>query len=255
MSATREIHAASDGNSTIACGLFCSASRRESATTERPRASRSVSGAGADCWFLADCPTPRCALVAKIDPVEVAGMATGQVKDLYRGSMLPVERQFPFHVVAVDGKYQTLNRNFHPKCTRQHHADGKGYSWKLGFLRAVLVSSSAKVCLKVSRIPKGSNEMSSFSAFFESLNADFPSDSFFEVLTLDAGFASRENLNAINERGRGFVCALKGNQPDLAFEAGRLFDADEAAQQPEWTSPWRRETEGGQGSPHPYPPD
>jgi predicted transposase YbfD/YdcC len=181
------------------------------------------------------------ALVAEIDPREIADMATGQVKDLYRNSMLPTGQEFPFRVVAVDGKYQTLNRALHPESTPQRHAKGEGRTWKLGFTRAVLVSGPAKVCLKVARIPKGTNEMSSFPAFFEELNADFPSDSFFEVLTMDAGFASRKNMNMINERGRGFICALKDNQPELAREAERLFDLDEATQEAEWTSPWRRE--------------
>ena len=58
----------------------------------------------------------------------------------------------------------------------------------------------------------------------------------FEVVTLDAGYTSKENAARIDRDGYAYVMRVKGSQPTLHDELQRLLEG--RAHEPEATTPW-----------------
>lgn len=67
------------------------------------------------------------------------------------------------------------------------------------------------------------NEMGAFAAFWAQLLDSYGQLHLFEVVTLDAGYASLSNATLVDAAGFGYVLGLKENQPGLVQEAQRLL--------------------------------
>jgi predicted transposase YbfD/YdcC len=137
----------------------------------------------------------------------------------------------PLHVVAVDGKAIWVGSHAaNPYCQAQEQDGEPRYVMRV--LRAVWVSGPCKLTIGQAPIPAAQNDMSAFPAFFEQLLGDYGQTEMLQVLSVDAGFASKANADLIAGAQRGYVIALKSPQAELYREAVRLlgrrrnFDAE-----------------------------
>lgn len=122
---------------------------------------------------------------------------------------------FPYGVVAVDGK-QTHTRIHDNTLTQRRR--GKAY---LRTITCCLTSSKLKPCLDCVPLMPRQNEQSAFPQVFDDLGKHF--GRWFQLITYDAGACSEDNAALVNRTKRGYVFALKNNQPTLFEEAKRLL--------------------------------
>jgi len=132
-------------------------------------------------------------------------------RELEQTSMLPCG------VAAIDGKTVLASKTkVDPECQEQNG------TWNLRVVRAVLISSAAKLCLDQMAIPASTNDMGCFAQFFTDLMQAYGSSDLFEIVTADAGFCSLANASLVAQHDRAYVFRLKKNQPELRAEAERL---------------------------------
>ena len=157
-------------------------------------------------------------LLCKLDDVALQPMLVGQVKDMARRGQLKPDG-FSMDWATIDGKYETLN----------HHADGAAQMmeqedsayWRLGVLRAVLISAACRPALGQMAMPVGTGEMSNIADFIAWLRAQY--GDLVRNFTLDAGLWSRELFAQMDEQGLGIFGNLKENKPELHAEASRVL--------------------------------
>lgn len=161
-------------------------------------------------------------LLSKMKPTGFEQMLVEQVRQAFRGKEL--ERgAWPFHITVVDGKSIYYGKQkVHRNCQRIELPSGD-VRYSLTALRAVLVTSSSKLCIGQQVRYSGENDMSSFSRFFKRLKRHYSRGPLLEVVSLDAGFCSLANATQINDANSGYIMGLKGNQPELFREAQRLL--------------------------------
>jgi Transposase DDE domain len=158
--------------------------------------------------------------LVRLAPGGFARLLVREVKQAHRAKEM--KSDLPFSVVAVDGKTIWVGKHkAHRNCQLQHEAERPRYVMRM--LRAVFVGGPCKLCLGQMPIAAKTNDMGAFPKFFKRLLKDYGRTGLLEVLTLDAGFASKKNADLINAAGRGYVIALKGNEKDLLDEAERLL--------------------------------
>jgi len=164
-------------------------------------------------------------------------MLRAQVRQAYESKELEPEREWPFSLTVVDGKKIWYGkRKLHRNCYEFELTNGEsGYCLKA--LRAVVVSSSVKMCIGQQIQYSKENDMSSFARFFKRLTKHYGRGHLLEVVSLDAGFSSLANATQINDADRGYIIGLKKNQPELFREAERLLGEQE---EPEAETPWER---------------
>ena len=116
-------------------------------------------------------------------------------------------------VVAMDGKCVWSGRvKAHPRCLEQVQKDGSR-RYILTAQRACLVSSSARPVLTQQFIAADAGEADTFEKTFGFLTKNFGRS--FEVVTYDAGGASRHNAAVVHKAYKAYVFAIKGNQPTV----------------------------------------
>jgi hypothetical protein len=150
-----------------------------------------------------------------------------QVRFLWRSKCLQPQ-DLPCGVLSIDGKgLGKLEHDGGGQAQKSHHADGSPY-WLARVLRAALTSAVSKPI--VDQLPIGSrtNEMASFGPFFRSLVHAY--DALFEIITTDAGMTSLANATQVHQADKGYVMALKDNQPELLREAKRLLSGSRRGQ-------------------------
>lgn len=129
-------------------------------------------------------------------------------------------------VVAIDGKAAWSGvKKAHPRCRTQVTA-GKPPHHVLMAQRACLVSSSARPVVTQRLIAADAGEADTFGQTFEFLMRHFRRS--FEVVTHDAGGTSRENARLVNEAGKTYLFAVKGNQPGVHKAAMSRLGCKEA---------------------------
>jgi predicted transposase YbfD/YdcC len=167
-----------------------------------------------------------------------------QVKDELRSKRIEADA-LPIGVIAIDGK--TIARGevgFHAKAQLRHTADGKPYG-HLRAVRTVLISSTKQLCLDQDIISGETNEKGYFQSYWLELIKVYAKTNLFEVVSLDAGFASRDNADLIDSSGYGYVIALKENQTEMLRQARWVIDRvyDEEKQEfiakPEAQTEWQ----------------
>ena len=122
---------------------------------------------------------------------------------------------FPYGVVALDGKQTHTPIHDHTLTQRRK---GKAY---LRTITCCLTSSKLKPCVDCVPLMPHQNEESAFPGVFDDLCKHF--GRWFQLVTYDAGACSKDNAALVDRAKRGYVFALKKNQPTLFEEAKQLL--------------------------------
>jgi|JI10StandDraft_1071094.scaffolds.fasta_scaffold235724_2 predicted transposase YbfD/YdcC len=169
-------------------------------------------------------------LLARIDPTPLREVLRDNVRTMIRSKTLRPEG-LPFGVLAIDGK---------TSWTGGHAADveaqQQGHDFTLRWMRAVLTSARSRPCIDQDVIPAKTNEMGHFPTFWKALRRAYSRADLFALVTLDAGYSSKQNAKIIDDDGCGYLLRIKGEQPTLLAEMKRLLLP--RAGQPEAVSPW-----------------
>jgi hypothetical protein len=164
-------------------------------------------------------------LLGQFSENEEAGLRRqlhAQAKSAWRSkSLVPVG--LPCGVAAMDNK--TLwsgapEAAQDPAAQVIHPKDRPAYA-TLRAVRTVLISAASQPALDQVIIPAHTNEGGLFQEVFPVLEANF--GALIEVYSMDAGFGSLANASQVAAAQKGYVFALKGNQPELCREAERVL--------------------------------
>ena len=151
----------------------------------------------------------------------------------------------PLRAIAVDGKnVATLNTAVNRDCQRQSPAGQDPY-WLYRVVNATLISAAAAVCLDQRPIPAATNDLGVFAAFFTDLWRTYGRAGLFELVSLDAGFASEANMRLVDACGCAYWLALKGNQPELLAEARRVLLPQSWGEPPAAQTDWELDSTRG----------
>ena len=152
-----------------------------------------------------------------------------------------------WHWVTIDGKYSTLDH--HGGGLGQKVLQNDGVYWKLGYLRASLVSAASRPALgQWAMAPHETNEtdpdkikhtgeVTNLRPFIASLRAQY--GDLVSNFTLDAGLWSKEVYLDLDEQGFGVFAGLKGNKPDLHNEVVRVLNIERKRTAPLAEMPWQ----------------
>ena len=171
-------------------------------------------------------------LVERLEPQGVRQQLHAQIKEQERSKALAPDA-LPVGVAAVDNKTIWSGKPGEaqdPDCQEVHAKDRPPYA-QLRVVRSCLISAAATPVIDQVVIAKKRNEGSTFPEVFAVLEANYAA--LIEVYSLDAGFCSLKNANAIAAAHKGYIFALKENQPELYREAERLLGH---LQEPEYSS-------------------
>ena len=168
--------------------------------------------------------------LARLDPAPLRGVLRAEVRRMLRAKTLR-PAGLPFGVCAIDGKTSWVGR--HAGDGEAQHQDG---TWHLRWMRAVLTSAPSRPCLDQDVIPAATNEAGHFAAFWRDLRRAYARADLFRLVTLDAGYLSRDVAATIDGDGVGYVLRVKDNAPALLAELRRVLAP--RAGQPETVSPW-----------------
>lgn len=171
-------------------------------------------------------------LLERLEPQPLRQQLHAQIKEQERSkSLAPLG--LPVGVVAVDNKTIWSGKPDEaqdPNCQDVHSKDRPPYS-QLRVVRSCLISAASTPVIDQVVIAKKRNEGSTFPEVFEVLEANYAA--LIEVYSMDAGFCSLKNANTIAAAQKGYIFALKENQPELYREAERLLGH---LQEPEYSS-------------------
>lgn len=174
-------------------------------------------------------------LVSGLGPEGLREQLHAQIYGLWRSKALePVG--LPCSVVAVDGKTLLSGRGEagpDPAVCQVSHPEGRPPYWQLRAVRSCLISAAGCPVIDQLAIPASTNEMGIFPDVFASLEAAFGVMA--EVYSMDSGYCSLENATVVASANKGYILALKENQPELLREAERLLGRRRA---PEASSEW-----------------
>lgn len=155
---------------------------------------------------------------------------------------------FSQHWMAIDGKYSIL-KHYCGGLAQLFIQNGKAW-WRIGMLRAVLITSPARLALGQRVMgPADSPEMDpekakhtgeitnlpAFVAWLRKQYGDLASN-----FTLDAGLWSKKLFLQMDEQGLGVFCGLKNNKPELFAEVGRLIRIEQSRHGPNASTGWQR---------------
>jgi len=160
-----------------------------------------------------------------------------QVKASWRKKELkPVG--LPCGVLTIDGKgLGALSHSAKGTAQLSHREDGSEYYLARAF-RAVLTSAESRPCIEQMSIGAKTNEVGDFIPFYRRLLESYGANNdLFEIIDVDAGMTSRANADFIHESLKGYVMALKENQPELYREACRILSN---RRKPIAETPWER---------------
>jgi hypothetical protein len=159
-----------------------------------------------------------------------------QVKSDWRSKSLePVG--LPCGVAAVDNKTLWSGRPEEakdPEAQVIHPKNRPAYA-TVRAVRTVLISAAAKPAIDQVVIPAHTNECGLFPEVFAELERNYPT--LLEVYSMDAGFCSLANASLIAAAQKGYLLALKENQPELYREAERVLGGQTV---PELSTEWER---------------
>jgi len=154
----------------------------------------------------------------KMDPEEFRKAMRRQTKAAHKRKALMPDN-FPFGVVAIDGKYTAIDSWDDKYSQRQSASDGIAAYGLVRTINCSLVSSRAKVCIDASPIPSRTNEMGQFCSVIDALVGAYRRTKMFAMVSTDAGSCSEENGRHVRSKGLHYIFGLKGSQPTLQTEA------------------------------------
>lgn len=119
-----------------------------------------------------------------------------------RSKRLEPEFGFPYGVLSMDGKYESLPTWEGPFAQRTEVEGHKPYG-KLRCITAVLTSSASRPCLDASPISKHTNESGHFKRAFDEVNKRF--GHLFQMVTYDAGALSESNAAHVVDEEKHYL--------------------------------------------------
>jgi predicted transposase YbfD/YdcC len=147
-------------------------------------------------------------ILRKLDPSTFRDVVVAQVKAMHANKQLDSAINFPYSLVAIDGKaLGTDDEKLHPDSHRMKAGDSVCYVLKA--LRAVLVSSAVKPILDQQRIPAGKGERTGLWSFLMGLRKSYGPLS--RCFSFDAGFWSNALVDDLATNFMHFIFALKEN--------------------------------------------
>jgi hypothetical protein len=176
-------------------------------------------------------------LASGLAPEGLRAQVHAQIYGLWRAKALePVG--LPCTVAAIDGKTLLSRRGDQGTdpsvCQVSHPEKGPAY-WQLRAVRSCLISAASCPVIDQLAIPAHTNEMGIFPEVFSALEAAY--GVMIEVYSMDSGYCSLENARRVADAGKGYIFALKDNQPELLSEAERLVGRRREA---EMSTQWER---------------
>lgn len=146
-------------------------------------------------------------LLVQLDGEPLEEELAKQVKEANRWHELD-NKELPIRLTAIDGKtigvtkYEvdeySLDRSKKGAPNYMHHV-----------LRAFHTSSSLKLLMGQERVPAGTNEKGIFPTFLDKLVQLYGRTKLLEVLSMDAGFTSIGNAQAVVDHNLNYIFALK----------------------------------------------
>jgi len=157
-------------------------------------------------------------ILVRLDPDELRNSLHLSIKTANRRKALNPDG-LPCGVIAMDGKW-TSTPIANKELTQNHTKDGSDDKPqnRLRTITSCLTSSRAKPCIDAFLVPPSTNEKGVFKKAFDELLNTY-GDSFFEVITYDAGACTLANATYVNDKNKGYVFALKNDQKTLFEEA------------------------------------
>lgn len=165
----------------------------------------------------------------RINPAPIRKVLRDGVRSMLRSKTL-TPKTLPFGVIAIDGKTSWVGG--HQGDREAQKQDGR---YNLRWMRAVLTSAPSRPCIDQDVIPAATNEMGYFATFWDAMMRAYSRTNLFRLVTLDAGYSSKENARIIDDSGVGYVLRIKGEQPTLLQELKRVLTPTRA---PDATSKW-----------------
>ena len=182
--------------------------------------------------------------VARLAPAPLRRHLHAQILAEHRRKALE-PTVLPIRAIAVDGKnVATLTKRVNRDCQRQE-PPGQDPYWLYRVVNATLISAAAAVCIDQRPIPATTNDMGVFRAFYPELQRTYGRAGLFDLVSTDAGFTSEANARLIDEDGRAYWMALKGNQPELLAEARRVLIPQSWREPPEAHTDWELDSSRG----------
>jgi hypothetical protein len=182
--------------------------------------------------------------VARLAPAPLRGHLHRQILAEHRRKALE-PTVLPIRALAVDGKnVATLRSRVNRDCQRQD-TPGQPPAWLYRVVNATLISAAAAVCVDQRVIPAATNDMGVFAVFYAELTRTYGRAGLFDLVSTDAGFTSEANARLVDEDGRAYWMALKGNQPELLAEARRVLLPKADREPPEAQTGWERDSSRG----------
>lgn len=170
-------------------------------------------------------------LLIKLPAEPLRRLLVSEVRRAWRANEL--SSVLRFNVVAVDGKCIWTGRHkANDDCQRQQDEQ-----YRMMVLRAQLVSGACKPIIGQMPIAADAAEMSTFPDFLKQLLADYGRTDMLEVISLDAGMASKHNANLIHKAKRAYLISLKNPQKELVNEAQRVLSR---RRKPDAVTDWER---------------
>jgi hypothetical protein len=174
-------------------------------------------------------------LLLRLKPRPFGDLLVKEVKAAWRSKELT--SLLPLNMVAVDGKTIWVGKHQANSYCQLQDQEGVGPRYNMRVLRATFVSGPTQLCLGQAPIPADQNDMSAFAEFFAWLLKQYSRSEILQVISLDAGFASKENADLTADAQLGYLIALKTPQQALYAEATRLLGH---RRKPDAESPWER---------------
>jgi len=179
-----------------------------------------------------------------LSPADIARHLHAQILDEHRRKALE-PTVLPIRAIAIDGKTNaTVDEKWNRDCQKQS-AEGEPDRYEYRMVNVTLISSAAAVCIDRLAIPASTNDMGVFAAEYGRIKRIYGRTNLFELASTDAGFTSEENARLVDDDGKAYWMALKGNQPDLYAEARRVLIPQSLAEAPEAETQWERDSTRG----------
>ena len=146
-------------------------------------------------------------LLVQIDPSPLNAELARGVKHALRSHELD-EKELPINLIACDGKVLSVASHAQHPCAINRSQRGKK-KYVVTALRAFLGSTALKLHLAQEFVPRGSNERGAFPRLLATLVKCYGRTKLLDVLSLDAGIASKKNAALIVAKGLFYLMALK----------------------------------------------
>lgn len=162
-------------------------------------------------------------VVRRLNPADLRSVVVAQVREMARNQQLAPAIDFPYDLVAIDGK--ALGTDATPGHPESHRREAGGkVCYVLLALRAVHVSSAVKPVLDQRLIPSGKGERHGLWPFLAGLRETY--GRLAQCLSFDAGFWSQDLVMGLATQFWPFIVALKGNAGHAYHIARRKLGCD-----------------------------